>query len=96
MEMHGMKTVESGQYCAKEEILKAKMGADTYRNSGNTSREFNFVTAGELTVTITLNEYRELITGAVMSLIDTILQGFDERDSYAFKTSIMGIFKTHE
>lgn len=62
MEMHGMKTVESGQYCAKEEILKAKMGSDTYRNSGNTSREFNFVTAGELTVTITLNEYRELIT----------------------------------
>lgn len=63
MEMHGMKTVESGQYCAKEEILKAKMGSDTYRNSGNTSREFNFVTAGELTVTITLDEYRELITG---------------------------------
>lgn len=63
MEMHGMKTVESGQYCAKEEILKAKMGSDTYMNSGNTSREFNFVTAGELTVTITLDEYRELITG---------------------------------
>lgn len=63
MEMHEMKTVESGQYCAKEEILKAKMGSDTYRNSGNTSREFNFVTAGELTVTITLDEYRELITG---------------------------------
>lgn len=36
------------------------------------------------------------IAVAVMSLVDTILQRFDERDSHAFKASIMGIFKTHE
>lgn len=44
---------------------------------------------------VTANETIDIAV-AVMSLIDTILQGFDERDSYAFKTSIMGIFKTHE